>query len=76
MKPIYLHVSYITSKGDNNFTYGDICLQLNKPVTITDIRGYLLDVLKEDKPGIVFQIPTILSMTKLSRKMYKMLTAK
>ena len=76
MKPIYLHVSYITSKGDNNFTYGDICLQLNKPVTTTDIRGYLLDVLKEEKPGIVFQIPTILSMTKLSRKMYKMLTAK
>ena len=76
MRPIYLHVSYITSKGDNNFTYGDICLQLNKPVTTTDIRGYILDVLKEEKPGIVFQIPTILSMTKLSRKMYKMLTAK
>ena len=76
MKPIYLHVSYITSKGDNNFTYGDICLQLNRPATMSNIRDYILGVLKEEKPETVFQTPTVLSITRISRKMYKMLTAK
>ena len=76
MKPIYLHVSYITSKGDNNFTYGDICIQLKGPATMNNIRDYILGVVKEENPGIVFQTPTILNMTVLKKKMYEMLTAK
>lgn len=75
MKTTYLHVSYITSKGDGNFVYGDMLVSTTPNANIKGLREYILKTLKEENPKDAdnYQLPSILSMTPLKKKLYRQL---
>lgn len=78
MKTNYLHVSYITSKGSGNFMYGDMLINITSNGTIRDLREYILRKIKEDNPNDTdrYQLPTILNITVLKKRMYRQLAGK
>jgi hypothetical protein len=78
MKVTYLHVSYITTKGDGNFTYGDMLVNIKKNGNIKRLREYILETIKEENPkdSDKYQLPSILSMTVIKKKLYKQLVGK
>ena len=75
MRTIYLHVSYITSKGDGNFTYGDMLVSIKNNGNIKRLREYILEQIKKDSPEDAdkYQTPSILSMTVIKKKLYRQL---
>lgn len=78
MKATYMHVSYITSKGDGNFTYGDMLVKVSHRGTIKRLREYILETIKEENPKEAdkYQLPSILNMTVIKKKLYKQLVGK
>ena len=75
MRKTYMHVSYITSKGDGNFTYGDMLVKVSRNGTLKRLREYILETIKEENPKDAdkFKLPSILSMTVIKKKLYKQL---
>lgn len=75
MKTIYLHVSYITTKGDGNFTYGDMLVSVKNRGDIKQLREYILKRIKDENPTDAdkYQLPSILSITQLKKRLYKQL---
>lgn len=73
-----MHVSYITTKGDGNFTYGDMLVNIKKNGNIKRLREYILETIKEENPENAdkYQLPSILSMTVIKKKLYKQLVGK
>lgn len=78
MKTNYLHVSYVTSKGSGNFLYGDMLINTTSNATIRDLRDYILRKITEDNPNNAYQyqLPTILNITVLKKRMYRQLAGK
>lgn len=72
-----MHVSYITSKGGGNFTYGDMLVKVQRG-TINRLREYILETIKEENPKEAdkYQLPSILNMTVIKKKLYKQLVGK
>lgn len=70
-----MHVSYITSKEDGNFTYGDMLVKVSQNGTIKRLREYILETIKEENPKDAdkYQLPSILSMTVIKKRLYKQL---
>lgn len=75
MKVTYLHVSYITSKGDGNFVYGDMLVSIKNNGNIKRLREYILEQIKKDNPEDAdkYQTPSILSITVIKKKLYRQL---
>ena len=75
MKVTYLHVSYITSKGDGNFVYGDMLVNIKNNGNIKRLREYILEQIKKDSPEDAdkYQMPSILSMTVIKKRLYEQL---
>ena len=75
MRTTYLHVSYITSKGEGNFLYGDMLISTTPNVDIKGLREYILKSIKEKTPKDAdkYQLPSILSITPLKKKLYRQL---
>ena len=75
MGKTYLHVSYITSKGDGGITYGDMLIQTTKNASMKGLREYILEEIKKDNPEYAekYQLPAILSVTPIKKKLYMQL---
>ncbi len=75
MRTTYMHVSYITSKGDGNFTYGDMLVRVSRNASIKGLREYILETIKEENPKDAdkFKLPSILNMTVIKKKLYRQL---
>lgn len=75
MKKKHLHVSYITSKRDGNFVYGDMLVSITPNANIKGLREYILKTIKEENPEDAdkYQMPSILSMTVIKKKLYRQL---
>lgn len=74
MRTTYLHVSYVTSNDSGSIMHGDMLINIKSKANINDLREYILERFKEEKnyKG-VYQLPTILSITPLKKKLYRQL---
>lgn len=75
MRTTYMHVSYITSKGDGNFMYGDMLVKVSQNGNIKRLREYILETIKEENPKDAdkYKLPSILSMTVIKKRLYRQL---
>lgn len=78
MGKTYLHVSYVTSKVGGGITYGDMIIKTTQNASMKGLREYILGEINKDNPEDAekYELPAILSITPIKKKLYMQLIGK